>query len=806
MLFRTLFIRLTRARWARRAILVLLAGSSAALAQSDRPGEARWWSGLADASVAAAGTNRTEWVNALAAVQVAQREGLQFLLEHMPEPDLRTLTAAFLLDNLALAYRAKEEFPWGKRIPTEVFLNDVLPYASFTERRDSWRKTLYELCAPLVKDCATSAQAAQALNQKLFPLVKVKYSTARKRPDQSPLETMESGIATCTGLSILLVDACRAVGVPARVAGTPMWANKRGNHTWVEIWDGRWHFTGAAEPDPSGLDRGWFVHDAGQALRDVPENAIYATSYRKTGLSFPLPWARRVSSVSAVNVTELYAQAAPVVTGLKKARLLVKVLERPGGERVAANVCVSQATDQANQTLAGTSRDESADTNDILAFDLAPDGAYQIAVRHGEQEVRREYRATTNVQDLVVVSLSEARAERKELQAQEPADLKKSLLDFFSASAEQQANWKFPVGQDDLLRRNEAAVRQTAWKTYREAPLHRALREDYEAKQVRFEKYLSPYTVKTVGTRPTNGQALFIAMHGGGNAPKEVNDSQWKVMQQYYHDHAEVGGYLYLALRAPNDTWNGFYDDYVYPLVANLVKQFLLFGDVDPNEVFLMGYSHGGYGAFAIGPKMPDRFAAVHASAAAPTDGETSPKTLRNTVFNYMIGEDDHAYGRVERCQKFNEAIHKLRGDSPDAYPVTMEFKPGFGHRGLPDRDEIALMYPAVRNPAPRVLTWEMTDGVIRYFYWLHVPHPGKGQQIEAACRDNRVTVTTTNVAAASILLDSRLVDWRLPVTVEVNSHTSQHKVEPSLATLCRTLLERGDPDLAFTAELRLDL
>jgi pimeloyl-ACP methyl ester carboxylesterase len=805
MLFQTVLPRRTRAPWARRAILVLLAAFGATLTQLSRGSEARWWSDLADASLAAAGTNRTECVNALAAVPVVQREGLQFLIEHMPEQDLRTLTAQFLLDNLALAYRAKEEFPWGKRIPVEVFLNDVLPYASVTERRDSWRKKLFELCGPLVKDCATPAAAGQVLNQKLFPLVNVKYSTARKRPDQSPLETIESGIATCTGLSILLVDACRAVGVPARVVGTPMWANKRGNHTWVEIWDGHWHFTGAAEPDPNGLDRGWFVHDAGQALKDVPENAIYVTSYRKTGLTFPLPWARRVSYVSAVNVTEHYAQPAPVVAGPKKARLLVKVLERPGGGRVAASVWVSQ-TDEPDQPVVGRSRDESADTNDILAFDLARDGDYQIVVGHGEQEVRRQYRATTNVQDLVVVCLSEARAESKALQPQEQADLKKSLLDFFSASAEQQANWKFPAGLDDLLRRNETAVRQSAWEAYRGAPSHQASREDYEDKQVRFEKYLSPYTVKTVGARPTNGWALFIAMHGGGNAPKEVNDSQWKVMQQYYHDHAEVGGYLYLALRAPNDTWNGFYDDYVYPLVANLVKQFLVFGDVDSNKVFLMGYSHGGYGAFAIGPKMPDRFAAVHASAAAPTDGETSPKTLRNTVFSYMIGEDDHAYGRVERCQKFNEAIQKLRGELPDAYPVTMEFKPGFGHRGLPDRDEIGLMYPAVRNSAPRGLTWEMTDGVIRYFYWLHVPHPGKGQQIEAACRDNRVTVTTTKVAAASILLDSRLIDWRLPLTVEVNSHSSQRKVEPSLATLCRTLLERGDPDLAFTAELSLDL
>src|SRR5262249_50689164 len=159
-----------------------------------------------------------------------------------------------------------------------------------------------------------------------------------------------------------------------------------------------------------------------------------------------------------------------------------------------------------------------------------------------------------------------------------------------------------------------------------------------EQSQVRYEMHLSPYTVKQVGKRPKQGWPLFIAMHGGGGVAKPVNDSQWKVMQKYYKDQDSVEGYQYLALRAPNDVWNGFYDNYVPPLIINLIRQFLLFGDVDADKVFLMGYSHGGYGAFFIGPKIPDRFAAVHCSAAAPTDGTISARNLRNTRFTFMIG------------------------------------------------------------------------------------------------------------------------------------------------------------------------
>src|SRR5258706_27145 len=123
-----------------------------------------------------------------------------------------------------------------------------------------------------------------------------------------------------------------------------------------------------------------------------------------------------------------------------------------------------------------------------------------------------------------------------------------------------------------------------------------------------------------------------------------------------------------VALRAPHDPWHGFYHTDVYPLVANLIGQFLLFGGVDANKVFIMGSSHGGYGAFAIGPKMPDRFAAIHASAAAPTDGETTAKTLRNTIFTCMVGEQDTDYGRYERDQRIRDAVATLRGDRTGIY------------------------------------------------------------------------------------------------------------------------------------------
>ena len=795
--------------------VLLVAGSFLSSASAQTAATTRWWAEAIETTLKQAGTNQSELIVALEQTPDGQRSGMKFLIEHMPQRDLESLSASFLRENVSLAYEVAAQVTWAKNIPDEIFLNDVLPYASVNEQRDNWRKRLHDLCLPLVKDCKTSTEAAQVINQKLFRQLGVKYSMKRRIPDQGPFETMDTGVATCTGLSILLVDACRSVGVPARVVGTPLWVNKSGNHTWVEIWDGDWHFAGAAEADAKGLDRGWFVHNASQAVKEIREHAIYASSFRKTGLSFPLEWAPRIDYVNAVNVTERYAaKAKPADTA--KVRFNIQVFDRPVGERVVAKVSVTDAANPSSR-FEGSSKDPTADGNDHLFFKLPAQRTFIVESELAGNKRRQFYTTGTAEEDLLNVFMSgipdvppirqvcfAPPAATKPLAPKDEVKLKAALTEFFNANTDRQAAWKFSSSLEKMLRNNEPATRRVAWEAFLAATNHGNLRQSFDEKKVRFVEHVSPYTVKTVGTRPANGWGLFIAMHGGGGTTQEFNDSQWKRMHTYYRDHPEAGGYIYVALRAPDNTWNGFYTGYAYPLMANLVRQFLLFGDVDRDKVFLMGYSHGGYGAFAMGPKMPDRFAAIHASGAALADGAVA-ETLRNTPFICMIGEEDTAHGRIKRCQEFAAEIKRLRGERTDIFPVTVQVIADHPHSGLPDRDSIADMYPAVRNPVPRELTWVLTDTVITDFFWLRVPEPVKGERFDVTCRDNTLTVTTApKVLSASILLDERLVDFSKPVTLVLNGKTTTKKLKPSLRILCETLQRRGDPGLAFTAEVSL--
>ena len=126
----------------------------------------------------------------------AHRRAMRFLVAHMPERDLKSLSADYLLANVKLAFQARDAAPWGKKIPEDIFFNDVLPYASINERRDDWRRDFLEKFSPLIENAKTPGEAAQILNRDMFKLIDVRYhASKRPKPDQSPYESIDAGYA-----------------------------------------------------------------------------------------------------------------------------------------------------------------------------------------------------------------------------------------------------------------------------------------------------------------------------------------------------------------------------------------------------------------------------------------------------------------------------------------------------------------------------------------------------------------------------------------------------------------------------------
>jgi hypothetical protein len=288
-----------------------------------------------------AGKNQPELLASLRAAKPEYRESLTVLLANMPEQDLASLSKDFLLANVEYACKARSEMPWGKAVSDEMFFNYVLPYANVNERRDDWRKDFYQRFAGNARQCHTTGEAANMLNKEVFSQLKVKYHpTKRPKPDQSPYESTKAGYASCTGLSILLVDACRAVCIPARIVGIAEWTNKSGNHTWVEIWDRQWCPLGAAEPGV--LNDAWLSRMATSVNPEHRANSIFAVSFLPAETWFPMAWAPENRTVPADDVTRFYTDRRHVtfhVVDYPRGRSVPsRLIVRWGGRLVAEDV------------------------------------------------------------------------------------------------------------------------------------------------------------------------------------------------------------------------------------------------------------------------------------------------------------------------------------------------------------------------------------------------------------------------------------------------------------------------------------
>ncbi len=162
-----------------------------------------------------------------------------------------------------------------------------------------------------------------------------------------------------------------------------------------------------------------------------------------------------------------------------------------------------------------------------------------------------------------------------------------------------------------------------------------------------------------------------------------------------------------------------------------------------------------------------------------------------------MVGGQDTAHGRRERCERFAAAVAELQRQHPGHNPATFTLVEGKGHTGLPDRDLLARLVPHVRSALPRQVRWEATDTVVRDHYWLQAPAPRPGRRIDAALDGQRLSVSTGGAGALAAWLDARLVDLTRPLQLVVDGVVSDVAPAPSLRTLCATLQERGDPVLA---------
>lgn len=325
-------------------------------------------------------------------------------------------------------------------------------------------------------------------------------------------------------------------------------------------------------------------------------------------------------------------------------------------------------------------------------------------------------------------------------------------------------------------------------------------RAEHGARLIEIDGLKMKYDVRVFGERPEAGHSLYLSLHGGGGAPPRVNEQQWENQKGLY----QLDEGLYVAPRAPTDTWDLWHQAHIDRFFARLVENMIALEGINPDRVYLTGYSAGGDGVYQVAPRMADRFAAAAMMAGHPN--ETQPLGLRNLPFTLHVGENDSPYGRNQQAQAWKEALAKLRQQDHEGYEHWVEIHAGKGHwMDRQDASGVRWMGKYTRDLTPQRVTWLQDDVLQNRFYWLAVPpEQARARQLIIVAREaNRFEIQRCDAEQLTILLRDDFVDLEQPIEITYQGRTLfAGRVERTIADLSRTLVDRGDPQAVFTASV----
>ena len=332
-----------------------------------------------------------------------------------------------------------------------------------------------------------------------------------------------------------------------------------------------------------------------------------------------------------------------------------------------------------------------------------------------------------------------------------------------------------------------------------QAPL---LKKQWQDKLIVIKDDSLKFEYKVFGEKPKAGRSLFISMHGGGNAAPRVNDQQWQNQIKLYTPAEGI----YVAPRAPTNTWNLWHESHIDTLFDQLILAAIVEGGVDPNKVYIMGYSAGGDGVYQLAPRMADRLAAAAMMAGHPN--ETSPLGLRNIGFALHMGALDAAYSRNEIAKRWGVVLDSLQQADAAGYQHQVQLHEGRPH-WMNREDTVAVPWMATfkRNPVPNKVVWKQDDVHHLQFYWLAVPAGAvqTGGEIVATYKGNEVNIEKSYADTLMVRLNDKMMDLDNPVVLSYEGkEIFRGKVKRSLELIDKTVKERNDPGLIFSAELMI--
>ena len=310
---------------------------------------------------------------------------------------------------------------------------------------------------------------------------------------------------------------------------------------------------------------------------------------------------------------------------------------------------------------------------------------------------------------------------------------------------------------------------------------------------------------------------LLIALHGGGAGSGDAGSAA--------SAFSGPAGTLKMWMAAPEvleKTEHGWTDPPdTERFVLDLIDALKRAGRIDPDRVYLVGHSMGGYGTWTIGAVHADVFAGLAAFAGAPTCTRTAPgapisgvedgvlPNLRNLPIFVYQSLDDHNVP-AESNEFATAQLDRLANEDPGGYEHVYERVDGRGHDFPKKGPEpgVAWAVKHVRDTHPKKVVWQPSRPWVTSFYWLGWARPSLGTTVTVEAKGaNAFAVTAAGPVDGLVLrLDEKLADLAKEVVVTVNGkETFRGLPRVSLATMTRTAVERADPGLLFVAEVPVE-
>lgn len=383
-------------------------------------------------------------------------------------------------------------------------------------------------------------------------------------------------------------------------------------------------------------------------------------------------------------------------------------------------------------------------------------------------------------------------AEAQQATASAVPELKAWLKDRELNDVELESVSSQPFAAAPLTREAAQSARQLLWAARREFLL-KDRKAEMDAREISLAELKMPFWYKIFGDAPAEGRSLYISMHGGGGTLPAVNDGQYENQKGLYKPKEGV----YLVPRAATDTWNLWHESHIDQFLDRLITDMIVFENVNPNRVYIMGYSAGGDGVYQLAPRMADRFAAAAMMAGHPN--ESRPEGLRNIGFTIHMGANDSGYNRNSAAAQWGKKLDDLQAADPGGYVHEVTLHEGRGHwMNLQDAVALTWMAKFDRNSWPEKIVWVQDDVLHSRFYWLKVPADSAkaGDEVAATVEDNTIRIEKSSPKQLTVLLDDRLLDLDRPVGIILPDGTrSEQAVIRTIANLALSLGDRNDPE-----------